>query len=49
MLTILGAVAEMVRELTVEQIRKGMVKAKRYGNKSGRMVGRLPRKIRASF
>lgn len=30
MLTILGAVAEMERELTVERIRKGMAKARRY-------------------
>lgn len=31
MLIILGIVAEMERELTVERIREGMAKAKRYG------------------
>ncbi len=41
MLTILGAVAEMERELTVERIREGMAKAKKYGAKSGRPSGRL--------
>ena len=49
MLTILGAVAEMERELTVERIREGMAKAKRYGTRSGRPVGRPPREIPASF
>ncbi len=49
MLTILGAVAEMERELTVERIREGMAKARRYGTRSGRPVGRPPRKIPASF
>jgi len=47
--TILGAVAEMERELTVERIREGMAKAKRYGTRSGRPVGRPPREIPASF
>ena len=49
MLTILGAVAEMERELTVERIREGMSKARRYGTRSGRPVGRPLRKIPASF
>ncbi len=49
MLTILGAVAEMERELTVERIREGMAKAKRYGTRSGRPVGRPPRVIPVSF
>ena len=49
MLTILGAVAEMDRELTVERIRDGMAKAKIYGTKTGRPVGRPPRQIPASF
>lgn len=40
MLTILGAVAEMERELIVERVREGMEKAKRYGTKSGRPIGR---------
>jgi len=49
MLTILGAVAEMERELTVERIREGVAKAKRYGTRSGRPIGRPPREIPASF
>ena len=49
MLTILGPVAEMERELTVERIREGMAKAKRYGTRSGRPVGRPPREIPISF
>ena len=49
MLTILGAVAEIERELTVERIREGMAKAKRYGTKTGRPIGRPPREIPASF
>lgn len=49
MLTILGAVAEMERELTVERIREGMAKAKRYGTKTGRPIGRPPREILANF
>jgi len=49
MLTILGAVAEMERELTVERIREGVAKAKRYGTRSGRPIGRPPREIPANF
>ena len=49
MLTILGAVAEMERELTVERIREGVAKAKRYGTRSGKPIGRPPREIPASF
>jgi DNA invertase Pin-like site-specific DNA recombinase len=49
MLTILGAVAEMERELTVERIREGIAKAKRYGTRSGKPIGRPPREIPASF
>jgi DNA invertase Pin-like site-specific DNA recombinase len=49
MLTILGAVAEMERELTMERIREGMAKAKRYGTKTGRPIGRPPREVPASF
>ncbi len=48
MLTILGAGAEMERELAVERIREGMAKAKRYGTRSGRPVGRPPREIPTS-
>ena len=39
----------MERELTVERIREGMAKARRYGTRSGRPVGRPPRKTPASF
>ncbi len=49
MLIILGAVAEIERILTVELIREGMAKAKRYGTRSGRPVGRPPRQIPTSF
>ena len=49
MLTILGAVAEMERELTVERVREGIRKAKKYGTRSGRPIGRPPRKIPSSF
>ncbi len=47
--TITGAVSEMAHELTVERIREGMTKAKRYGTRSGKPVGRPPRQIPASF
>ena len=40
MLTILGAVAEMERELTVERVREGIAKAKKYGTRSGMPIGR---------
>ncbi len=49
MLTILGAVTEMERELTVERIREGVAKAKKYGTRSGRPIGRPARQIPASF
>ncbi len=49
MLTILGIVAEMEQEITVERIREGIAKTKRYGTRSGRLVGRPPRQIPASF
>lgn len=49
MLTILGAVAEMERELTVERIREGVAKAKKYGTRSGRPIGRPPVNIPQSF
>lgn len=49
MLTILGAVAEMERELTVVRIREGLAKAKRCGTKTGRPIGRPPREMPASF
>lgn len=40
MLTILGAVAEMERELIVERVKEGIEKAKIYGTKSGKPFGR---------
>ena len=49
MLAILGTIAEMERELTVERIREGMAKAKRYGTKNGRLIGRPPLKIPPIF
>jgi DNA invertase Pin-like site-specific DNA recombinase len=49
MLNILGAVAEMEHELTVERIREGMAKAKRYGTRSGRPFCRPLREIPSTF
>lgn len=40
MLTILGAVAEMERELIVDRVNEGIAKARIYGTKSGRPIGR---------
>ena len=39
----------MEHGITLEQICEGMAKAKRYGTRSGRPVGRPPRQIPASF
>jgi DNA invertase Pin-like site-specific DNA recombinase len=39
MLTILGAVAEMEREIIVERVKEGIQKAKEYGTKSGKPIG----------
>jgi DNA invertase Pin-like site-specific DNA recombinase len=39
----------MERELTVERIREGVAKAKRYGTRTGKSIGRQPRKVPASF
>jgi len=49
MLTILGAVAEMERELTVERVKEGLNKAKAYGTRSGNPIGRPRTKIPPSF
>ena len=49
LLTILGAVAEMERELIVERIREGIVKAKKYGTKTGRPIGRPMRTLPKDF
>jgi len=40
LLTILGAVAEMEREVTVDRVREGVEKAMRFGTKTGRPFGR---------
>jgi DNA invertase Pin-like site-specific DNA recombinase len=40
LLTILGAVAEMERELIVERVREGISKAKSHGTRSGKPIGR---------
>jgi DNA invertase Pin-like site-specific DNA recombinase len=49
MLTILGAVAEMERELIVDRVREGIVKAKIHGTKSGKLIGRPERILPDSF
>ncbi len=45
----LEPMAKMEHELTVKLIRKDMAKAKRYGTRSCRPIGRPPREIPASF
>ncbi len=40
LLTILGAVAEMERELIVERVREGITKAQTHGTRSGKPIGR---------
>lgn len=49
MLTILGAVAEMERELIVDRVREGIEKAKIYGTKSGKPIGRPERVLPDNF
>jgi DNA invertase Pin-like site-specific DNA recombinase len=49
LLTILGAVAEMEREIIVERVREGIEKAKRYGTKSGKPIGRSMPQLPADF
>jgi DNA invertase Pin-like site-specific DNA recombinase len=49
LLTILGAVAEMEREITISRIKEGMEKAKKYGTKSGIAIGRPIRKLPKDF
>lgn len=44
LLTILGAVSEMERELIVERVNEGIQKAKIYGTRSGKAIGRPERK-----
>lgn len=49
LLTILGAVAEMEREITVQRVKEGMDKAKRHGTRSGIPIGRPNREIPKDF
>ncbi len=49
LLTILGAVAEMERELIVTRIKEGIKKAKKYGTKSGIAIGRPVRILPKDF
>ncbi len=49
LLTILGAVAEMEREVTIERVREGMVKAKIHGTRSGKAIGRPERTFPKSW
>lgn len=49
MLTILGAVAEMERELIVERAKEGIEKAKIHGTKSGNPIGRPKRTLPKNF
>lgn len=49
MLTVLGAVAEMERELIVDRVKEGIAKAKVYGTKSGKPIGRPERTLPDNF
>jgi len=49
MLTVFAAMAQMEREIIVERVREGMAKAKRYGTKSGRPIGRPEPKLPKDF
>lgn len=49
MLTILGAVAEMERELIIERVKEGIEKAKIYGTRSGKPIGRPERTLPDNF
>lgn len=49
LLTILGAVAEMERELIVDRVYEGIEKARRYGTKSGNPIGRPPPELPKDF
>jgi DNA invertase Pin-like site-specific DNA recombinase len=49
LLTILGAVAEMERELIVERVREGVQNAMVNGTKSGKPVGRPKRELPRNF
>lgn len=49
MLTILGAVGEMEREIIVDRVKEGIQKAKIYGTKSGKPIGRPERVLPKEF
>jgi DNA invertase Pin-like site-specific DNA recombinase len=49
LLTILGAVAEMEREITVERVKEGIEKARKFGTKSGLPIGRPKRNLPKEF
>jgi DNA invertase Pin-like site-specific DNA recombinase len=49
MLTLLGAIAEMERTVNTERILEGLQKAKLYGTRSGRELGRPKRILPAKF
>jgi len=49
LLNILSSVAELEREITRERILEGMEKAKIYGTKSGKPLGRPPIKLPKDF
>ena len=49
MLTILGAVGEMEREIIVDRVNEGIQKAKIYGTKSGKAIGRPERTLPKDF
>lgn len=49
LLTILGAVAEMEREMIVQRVREGVQKAKLFGTRSGLAIGRPKRKLPDNF
>lgn len=49
MLTILGAVGEMEREIIVDRVNEGIQKARIYGTKSGKPIGRPERVLPKDF
>jgi len=49
LLTVLGAVAEMERELIVDRVREGMQKAQIHGTRSGKPIGRPERDLPKDF
>jgi len=49
MLTILGAVGEMEREIIVDRVKEGIQKARIYGTKSGKSIGRPERVLPQDF